>query len=152
MRKTNYDKYPATKTEGLLWRGWEAISSAIKDEKASVIAVDCYGGVFEDEIIEGLHGVCQKVIRTRELMKPEAEVRAMTERFMTDDVLFGYVSPLRLEDFFSLDNIEDTCTRIERDAAVSTDVICLIIGPGAALFAPEGSVLVYADMARWEIQ
>ncbi|MCR5004224.1 MAG: class I mannose-6-phosphate isomerase, partial [Bacteroidales bacterium] len=46
----------------------------------------------------------------------------------------------------------DTCTRIERDAAVSTDVICLIIGPGAALFAPEGSVLVYADMARWEIQ
>ncbi len=144
MRRSNYDKFPATKTEGRLWKGWEEIASALKPAHATILAVDCYGGVYEDDIEEHLGNSFRNIIRMRELMKPEAEVRAMTERFMTDDVLFGYLSPLKLEDFFCADTLKNARERVGEGT--------LIIGPGASLLAGEKAVLVYADMARWEIQ
>ena len=140
----NYDKYPSTKVNGCLTLGWKAISERLKAAATSSLAVDCYAGVYENEVEDAFKAGFSKVIRMRELMKAENEVRKMTDRFMTDDVLFGYVSPLRLEDFFDKQALEDARERAEEGA--------LIIGPGAALIAPESAVLVYADMARWEIQ
>lgn len=137
----NYDKFPATKTDGRVWTGWEAIASRLSKEK--ILAVDCYTGVYEDQVEAALSKYYRKVIRTEDLMKSEEEVRDMTSRFMTDDVLFGYVSPLRMEDFFEKDKIEDARLRMCEGT--------LIIGPGAALLSGKAT-LVYADMARWEIQ
>jgi len=71
----------------------------------------------------------------------------MTGRFMTDDVLFGYVSNIQLEEFFDTALLEQARQRYA-DAGKET----LIIGIGASLVAPAGARLVYADMARWEIQ
>ena len=140
---SNYDKFPATRTEGSVWVGWDAIVSRLLQEKPTVLAVDCYAGVYEEAVEAAFAGSFKQIIRTRELMKPEAEVRAMTDRFMTDDVLFGFVSPLRLEEFF--DNI------LLKDARLRVEAGALVIGPGASLVAPDAT-LVYADMARWEIQ
>ena len=39
-------------------------------------------------------------------MKPQDEIKAMTERFMTDDVLFGYVTNLTLNDYFDAEKLE----------------------------------------------
>ena len=144
MRKSNYDKFPATAVDGPLWRGWEAISAQFASLNLGILAIDCYAGVLEEEIIEALRKNFPALLRTRALMKFETQVRAMTERFMTDDVLFGYLSPLRLKDFFD----EEKLAQAKADLKQGT----LIVGPGAAMLAGEDACLVYADMARWEIQ
>ena len=147
MRSPNYDKYPATRTEGALFHGWEAIREALDRERKGPLAVDWYAGVHEAEITEGLLPGFSRIIRMRDLMKPEAEIRRMTDPFMTDDVLFGYVTNLRMPDFFDAEKLAAVRTELE---TAGEDV--LILGTGAALVAPQHAVLAYADMARWEIQ
>lgn len=147
MRSPNYDKYPATRTEGALFHGWEAIREALDRERRGPLAVDWYAGVHEAEITEGLLPGFSRIIRMRDLMKPEAEIRRMTDPFMTDDVLFGYVTNLRMPDFFDAEKLAAVRTELE---TAGEDV--LILGTGAALVAPQHAVLAYADMARWEIQ
>lgn len=141
---SNYDKFPATRVGGSVWVGWEAIAARLLQEKPAVLAVDCYTGVYQNEVEASLASAFKNIIRTKDLMKPEAEIRSMTDRFMTDDVLFGYMSPLRLADFFDADKMKDARSRVQAGA--------LVIGPGASLVVPEEATLVYADMARWEIQ
>lgn len=80
-------------------------------------------------------------------MKSEAQVRSITDPFMTDHVLFGYVTNLRIEDFFDQDKLSAARSKLETAGSET-----LIIGAGAALVAPSSARLVYADMARWEIQ
>lgn len=147
MRSPNYDKYPATRTEGAIFHGWEAIREALDRERRGPLAVDWFAGVHEAEITEGLLPGFSRIIRMRDLMKPEAEIRRMTDPFMTDDVLFGYVTNLRMPDFFDAEKLAAVRTELE---TAGEDV--LILGAGAALVAPRHAVLAYADMARWEIQ
>ena len=147
MRSPNYDKYPATRTGGALFHGWDAIREALDRERRGPLAVDWYAGVHEAEITEGLLPGFSRIIRMRDLMKPEAEIRRMTDPFMTDDVLFGYVTNLRMPDFFDAEKLAAVRTELE---TAGEDV--LILGAGAALVAPAHAVLAYADMARWEIQ
>lgn len=147
MRSPNYDKYPATRTEGALFHGWDAIREALGRERKGPLAVDWYAGVHEAEITESLLPGFSRIIRMRDLMKPEAEIRRMTDPFMTDDVLFGYVTNLRMPDFFDAEKLAAVRTELE---TAGEDV--LILGAGAALVAPQHAVLAYADMARWEIQ
>ena len=95
MRRANYDKYPSTKVDGNIWLGWKDIRSELSGRK--LLAVDFYTGVMEEEVIEAFGPIgAELVINTRDLLKPEAEIRRMTERFMTDDVLFGYVTNMPL--------------------------------------------------------
>ena len=58
-----------------------------------MLAIEFYTGVREAEVITELNRLSPNLfINTRDLMKPEIEIKVMTERFMTDDVLFGYVT------------------------------------------------------------
>ena len=143
----NYEKYPSTKIEGTIHTGWQIISKTLEQDLKGPLAVEFYTGVYEDETERELSGHFSRIIRTRDLMKPESAIRSMTESFMTDDVLFGYVSPLRLENFFDTDKLATARKDLE-NAGPET----IVIGIGAALAAPSNARLVYADMARWEIQ
>ena len=143
----NYDKFPSTKIDGFLVKGWERICETLSGSLKGPLAVDFYTGVHEEEVIREIGRNFKTVICTRDLMKPEKDIREMTRIFMTDDVLFGYVSPLRINDFFDPDKLSAA-----KEALSSAGPETLVIGIGAALAAPEGSTLVYADMARWEIQ
>lgn len=147
MRRANYDKYPSTKVDGNIWLGWKAIRSELSGKK--LLAVDFYTGVMEEEVIEAFGPMrAELVINTRDLLKLEAEVLRMTERFMTDDVLFGYVTNLRLSDYFQPEKVKEARRQI---AQASGEV--LVIGTGAAWVMQEvEATVVYADMARWEIQ
>lgn len=149
MKKTNYDKFPSTRISGTLFQGWSNIRSLLTEQlsKSKRLGVECYTGVREEELLNEL-GLLQPalLIHTRDLMKPESEIRAMTERFITDDVLFGYVTNLSLMDYFDADKLKAAQKQVaDSDKA-------LVIGVGAALILPQEAVLVYADMARWEIQ
>ncbi len=145
MRKSNYDKYPSTKISGVLYRGWEEITGAVNEAFPSSVALDFYTGVFEEEVIGSFAPFFDRVIKTRDLMKPEPEVVEMTAPFMTDDVLFGYVTNLRIKDFFNPDKVAEAQSSFHSGGRL------LVVGPGAGMVAPSFP-LIYADMARWEIQ
>lgn len=146
MRRTNYNKFPATKLDGYLLAGWEDIRQKLSGNR--VLAVDFYVGVHEEEVIREMARMrAEHLIETRDLMKPEEEVHRLTERFMTEDVLFGYVTNTCLEDYFDSEKVETVRKRI-----VEAEDTVIIVGIGAAMIAPDNAVVVYADMARWEIQ
>lgn len=148
MRQSNYNKYPSTKVDGKIWLGWNDILSGLRESK--ILAVDFYVGVLEDEVIDQFKSLeTSLIIETRNLLKSEEEIRRMTSRFMTDDVLFGYVTNTELMDYFDKDKLEMARKQI---AEVPDKVI--VVGTGAALVVNrlEEATLVYVDMARWEIQ
>lgn len=147
MRRANYDKFPSAKVDGNIWLSWKDIRSELSGRK--LLAVDFYTGVIEEEVIEAFAPIgVELVINTRDLLKPEAEIRRMTERFMTDDVLFGYVTNTQLSDYFQQEKVKLARWQIEQ-----TQGNALVIGTGAA-WVVQGmdATVVYADMARWEIQ
>lgn len=150
MRKANYDKFPSTKLTGMLVQGWDSIISMLKEkmDARKVLAVDLYTGVYEEEVLDAFSKEFSgRVMNVRDLMKPEKEIQTLTERFMTEDVLFGYVTNLKLEDYLDADKV--AAARKQISEAKETIVI---IGTGAAVVAPQNAMVVYADMARWEIQ
>lgn len=140
MRKSNYDKQPSTHIEGSMTLGWDNIISTLCQAWADepIWAIDLYPGTYEEDFMAAFAKTGRKIIDTRSLMRPEEEIRQLTERFMTDDVLFGYMSNIRLEEYFPNPKPE-----IKEPS--------IIIGTAAAWLAPNAPVC-YADMARWEIQ
>jgi mannose-6-phosphate isomerase class I len=148
MRKSNYDKFPSTHTDGMAILGWEKITTILKDQWSDcpVWAVDLYVGTYEQDFMQAFQNLGRTVIDTRSLMRSEKELLQLTERFITDDVLFGYLSNIRLSEYFCAGKVEALQTRIAAGEPI------IVIGTGAACFVPEDAPVVYADMARWEIQ
>lgn len=143
-------RFPSTKISGTVIQGWENICSLLEEHLKAypALAVDFYTGVYEEEVINELHRLSPALfIDTRDLMKPESEIKAMTARFMTDDVLFGYVTNITLNDYFDQDKLKKA-----REEVIATKGKVVVVGSGAAMVVPAEAVLVYADMARWEIQ
>lgn len=151
MIPCNYDKLPCTPVDGSLRKGWDDITKLWKQlfskKEKNVLVFETYPGVYKEEIVAGLILLCPDIfIDMEDLYKEEEEVRCMTERYMTDDVLFGYISSLSVADYLDPGKVEKAIERIH--ACTGTVVI---YGTGAALVCPEPDLLVYADMARWEI-
>lgn len=150
MRKVNYDRFPSTKITGTILQGWDAVHTLLVEcfKVKKVVAVDFYAGVREEEVAGELELLSPTLfMNTRNLMKPQDEIKAMTERFMTDDVLFGYVTNLTLNDYFDAEKLEQA----RKQVADATGRV-IIVGSGAAMVAPAEATVVYVDMARWEIQ
>lgn len=150
MKKSNYDKQPSTHIDGRIVRGWDNIIKTLSEAWADepMWAIDLYPGTYEEDFIAAFKKTGRKIIDTRSLMRPEEEIRQLTERFMTDDVLFGYMSNVRLEEYWN----DPTPHLGECPSGI------IIIGTGAMLIAqrhsPKGGTWrgLFADMARWEIQ
>lgn len=147
MRKSNYNKYPSTKVDGNIWLGWENILAELGESR--ILAVDFYVGVLEEVVIDEFKLLkAEMIIETRDLLKPEEEIRQLTNRFMTDDVLFGYVTNTELNDYFDQEKL-----KMARKQITQAQGKVIVIGIGAALVVCGlKATLVYADMARWEIQ
>jgi mannose-6-phosphate isomerase class I len=67
---------------------------------------------------------------------------------LTGDSVFGVMNGIEIEDFFDPEKLRCARLRLEEAQGRTT----LIVGTGASLIAPPDHVLVYADLARWEIQ
>lgn len=148
MRKSNYDKFPSTHTDGMALLGWDKIIATLKEQWSDcpVWAIDLYVGTYEQDFMQAFGQVGREVVDTRSLMLPERELLQFTERFITDDVLFGYLSNIKLAEYFCVDKVTDLKARIAAGEQL------IIIGTGAACFVPNDAPVAYADMARWEIQ
>jgi hypothetical protein len=87
-------------------------------------------------------------IFTPDLLKVVASIDTMLQGVLGDDPVFGRMSTIRLQDFFDkwkLAKARETVRNWKQG-------LLLIVGTGAALVSPQPELLVYADMARWEIQ
>jgi mannose-6-phosphate isomerase class I len=155
-RHSNYDKHPSVKVDAFtseVWVGWRAISERLQRDTANgsrVVCVECYPGAFESQIRQALEErlLPAAVIDAHELLKPAAEIDRMLEGVLGDDPVFGQMNEIALEDFFD----EQKLSHAQDKAASWNNGALLIVGVGAALVTPKPDFLVYADMARWEIQ
>ena len=153
-RHSNYDKFPVVEVRSSSCQsGWPAIVEQIRGEvssKTAVVCVECYPGVSLSEVehvfTEGLGPA--KFIATRTLLKRPAQIEAMVTPFLGDDPVFGRMNGIVLEDFFDLSLL----TLARESVARHEPGLTLVIGTGAALVCPDPDLLVYADLARWEIQ
>ena len=152
--RSNYEKYPVVQVSSSntpVSVGWDSIASRVAEQAAgeAVVCVECYPGALEREIEQALASRVKfdAVIRAGEAYKPSSELVARFERELTDDPVFGRMSNYEVSEFF-----DPARMRAARERASTASGRTLVIGTGAALIAPEADVLIYADMARWEIQ
>ncbi len=158
LTKSKFNPFPSVEVPGNheVYREWGNITARLAGDTAqagkpaTIIAVEYYPGVLEEEttaeLIKGLRPAL--VIRSKQLMWPEETIRRMVEHDVTDDRIFGYLTRLTISAWFDPEKIHQ--------AAASIKSICegivLVVGTGAAYICQKPDILVYADMARWEIQ
>jgi len=146
--ESTYKKHPAIQVEGLAVTGWDNILSALSNttSERNTIAIECYVGVLYDELKTQFSKLDSVLfIDTKDLFISEEKARQLTERFMTGDVLFGYVSNVSLSEYFDAEKLASA-----RNAIKSAAGNVVIFGYGAQLVS-DSDVLLYADMPRWEI-
>jgi mannose-6-phosphate isomerase class I len=135
-----------------VWAGYASIADRLAGEASkrgkTVIIVDCYPGVRIDEIVQGLRGLNPAgVFLAEEAALAAGPLQAMLERYLTDDRVFGYLAPFTVDEFYDRERLRGMAEQVRE---IERGVV-LVIGFGASLVA-EADVLVYADLARWEIQ
>lgn len=155
--KSNFDKFPEVSVQGhSCYSGWDnviiEINKAIKKNNAPkvIVAVECYHGVFVKEIIKHLNEELQPslLVSTASAMKDETAIAAMVQPYVTDDPVFGYITSLELENYFD----ETKVTQLQKQINDVSRGVVIVIGAGATLVYSNPSLIVYADMPRWEIQ
>ena len=153
-RQGNYDKHPVTAVdvESACHVGWRAITErlrGLRTRSRCVLVVECYPGVRVDEVkqafTEGLGPTL--VVDARQAYRHAGEIEARCAPHLGDDPVFGRMNGISLADYFDPGRRASLRARVEKAA----EGLLLVFGTGASLLA-EADVLVYADMARWEIQ
>lgn len=155
MRKSNYDKQPATLVEGNIWQGWDTIRQEINNRSTvaagktrCVIVVECYQGVHHEELWSELKALnVDHAFNTSAIFKTVDEVKQMTYPYITDDRLFGFRANFSMADFLDAQKLQNL-----RNELAGLSGVVLVYGHGAAVVAPDADLLIYADMPRWEIQ
>ncbi len=151
---SNYNKMPFFPADGEMFTGWESIRERLKTEinagksERYILVVECYQGVYHHELQEGFKGLNPDLfIQSEEAFYPEKKIREITYPDVTDDAIFGYMT--RLTYYKLLDPEKVNALREEIKNATG---LVIVYGHAAAIVAEESDCLVYADMARWEIQ
>lgn len=154
---TNYNNKPYVEVKGnySVSKGWPEICRKINDsarnnpKNSLILVIETYQGVLDEELQTELGKGLEytRWINSRDLMKKEQDVRQMVRQDVTDDRVFGYLTRLNVIDFFDLKKIGDL-----RKSLTGGQGITVIYGIGASLVPEAYDLLVYADMARWEIQ
>lgn len=157
--KSNYDKYPVVNVPGMEEEcrvGWEAISDCLNkdlsqiDKKVKIVVLECYQGVLDDEVVEALQSFFPSShwFFSQDAMLSSERINALLKQDITDDEIFGYMTRQTMDCYFDEKKLKDVRLEI---AAVAEGIV-FVYGVGAAYIQPTSDLLVYADMARWEIQ
>jgi mannose-6-phosphate isomerase class I len=154
--RSNYDKFPfvtINPSPSACAVGWEAITARLRSachQQRTVICVECYPGCFVDDIFAQLKTALNPTlaIETTTLFKSPHEIDAMLEPYLGGDPVFGRMNGTVIEDFLDPKQLADAQIAITK----TESGLMLVVGTGASLVSPNPNVLVYSDMARWEIQ
>lgn len=149
-KKYFYDKFPATKLNNeMLWEGWEGILNKISPHNSQIISIDCYTGIYYEELSSKFKKIPHILfVDTQKLFKTESEIRQMSDIFIQDDPLFGYMTNLTIQDYFDKDKVTNAQKEI---AATKEKGNIILFGHGSSKIA-KADTLIYLDMPRWEIQ
>ncbi|MEZ4946439.1 MAG: class I mannose-6-phosphate isomerase [Cyclobacteriaceae bacterium] len=150
-----FNKFPSVKvnTSGTCQVGWETIGAelakAIKVKSVKRVVIECYQGVFVDDIKTWIAGEFPKaeLIDASTVFKSEKEIRELTHPDVTDDRIFGVMTKRCLSDLIDAEKVLEIRSLISGNGHLT-----FVIGTGAALVVESPDLMVYADMARWEIQ
>ena len=153
---SSYDKapfVPVSPSTFDCFAGWRDIAERIRGAagpRRAIVCVECYPGAFVEEVEQALTDALQpaRVLRSADCFRPSSEIERLLAKDLTDDPVFGRLNGIRIEDFIAPERL----AAARRAAGGVTDGLVLIIGTGAVVVEPRPDVLVYADMARWEIQ
>lgn len=154
--KSNYDKNPGIHIDDItLWSGWKTITKEITSGLSKipgnkhVLVIESYTGTDEKEILYAFLKLNPAaLISSSQGLKEEVEIYKLTQADIGDDRIFGFMSNLQMEDFIDRGKRQAIRDQIDNIACG----LVIIIGTGASLIYPESDLLVYIDMARWEIQ
>jgi len=157
--EANYDKFPyvaVTDSREDCIVGWkeigETVLNTLKDFKMNkrVVVVEAYQGVLHEEVLSSLTEVLSPeiVINTADCFLEESVIAAMIEDFMGPHPIFGRMNDLTISSFLDLEKVKEVAAPLE---SVHAGIV-LVYGTGASLITEEYDLLIYADMARWEIQ
>ena len=151
---SNYNKTPFIPVPGNLFSDWEAIreelNKKIKDSASDhfVLVVECYHGVDHAELKEQFKKLQPDLfIQSNFAFMPEEQVLELTSPDVTEDATFGYMTRLTYPDFIDREKADYLRNKVQ----MSTGLV-IVYGNGAASIIEDYDCLVYADMARWEIQ
>ena len=156
-QKRNYEKNPIIEMKGMekeAFQSYENILEELKSKKDSlnkkktVMVLDYYHGVDEKEVYENLisKAGAVKLINIADYKLSEEYLSDELKREITEDRVFGVLSVRTIEEFFDMKKIEE----LKKEINEISEGLVVVYGIGAGLI--EGDILVYADMARWEIQ
>ncbi len=114
-----------------------------------MIAVETYPGVDDEALIRAIQNglPLASFFHASQAFLDEADIDKLTYPDVTDDRVFGYMTRLTIAQFFDPRKLQDMQAQIRQTAG-----IILVYGTGATLVAEAWDLLMYADMARWEIQ
>lgn len=153
-----FKKKPTVKMPNHLiaYDGWAEIRKQLKTEIEKIkntkktIVVEFYHGVDNIELSEELFDAisCSYTLNSEQALKPEKEIYEMVNPDVTDDRIFGRLTQLKLSDYFETSKIDI----FQKEMKSVHEGIVLISGIGASLVQPQFDLLIYVDMARWEIQ
>ena len=156
-QKRNYEKNPVIEMKGMekeAFQSYENILEELKSKKDSlnkkktVMVLDYYHGVDEKEVNENLVSKtgAVKLINIADYKLSEEYLSDELKREITEDRVFGVLSVRTIEEFFDMKKIEE----LKKEINEISEGLVVVYGIGAGLI--DGDILVYADMARWEIQ
>ena len=137
----SYDKFPFVQVSPESCAvGWDEVASLLAGHQ--VLCVECYPGALEREIEDALCARLEidRVYRASDFYRSPAELNAQFQCDLTGDPVFGRMNKARIADFLDLSRRPTPESR------------CLVIGTGASLLVDRWDLLVYVDMARWELQ
>lgn len=158
MKQANYYKFPATAVQGFdgqAFAGYESIGQELNRKLAEmgkavkIVTVECYPAVREDEVRSAFDKALRPalVLHADDVSDSGECITEKLKPWMTDDRVFGVMHHGTLEQFFAPEALAQARAKI---AAVTSGVV-LVYGVGASIIT-QCDVLVYADLARWEIQ
>jgi len=159
MAPRNYCKHPVVPVPngaGRCVSGWDAIerrlTTAIRERSArkTVVVVELYPGVNERQVAEALSTRLrpEKTVFAADALLPPEQIERLVSPFLGgNDPVFGFLCGLTLPEFFDSDRVQHIRELIHK----VSDGLVLVCGCGAQLLTT-GDILVYADLARWEIQ
>lgn len=134
--------------------GWEEIvlrlRASVDGRSRCVVAIECYPGVNVQEIQQKLIAALYSpaCVFASAAMKDAKELDALFAPALGNDPVFARMLGWTISDFLSAERLYRLRAQVRKHASG----LMIVVGTGATKIAEDWDVLVYADLARWEIQ
>lgn len=159
MKKTAFNNLPVVEISNRAYNskeGWEAVCAEINKaiealgSKTKTVVIEAYQGVIYEDLLKNFKEKLgyTRFVESRDFMLPDEAIKELTFPDVTNDRIFGFLTRLTMDAFFDGAKV----AAFQKESNSQGEGITIIYGSGASLLCPNPGLLIYADMARWEIQ